>query len=310
MASTIHRFERGVHTDNRCGSNRHGLSSINSLPPSTDFHILNSMYMNRSPIENHYIPKIKFTSSDTLIYMASKVIRQEDQYDTYVLLLRERTFLSNTLQKIIVSISMKATLVFTIIPDGTSYHIRSYFNGRKSVVIADNTEKLKKTMKTMNAGRSSMYIVYPELTELYKILLGSFKDCSWCIPASPSHLYVSSIDRYSYDHFAYPWSRSSSCKGYTIGHGPIRPASTREQRNYIGAFAYYERTISCTPYKTICPDCYEMKRMATFIRDLTAPGNGDTIVDMSEYDRRSSSISASSIVALDELRRMIDSYHV
>lgn len=309
MSSTLQRIERGVHSEGSCGKNMGGLSSVNSLPTYTDFHILNSMDMNLSPTEENSVAKSKITASDTLAYTFSKVLEHSEKYETYILLLRENTQVFHTVQTMILSCSMQSRLIFTVVPSNGSYLLKSCFNGLEASNRLGSVEELKKTMKTMNAGRSSMYIVYPELTDSYKDILNSFKVCSWCIPASYSHLYVSTTGREAYDHFAYPWSNSFFSRGYTLGYGNIRCASKREKQLYMGSFAYYEKMISGVPYRNTCPDCFEMKRTAINIRRLNKLNtNGDQITS-DEYKRRSSSISSSSIVALEEMKKLVDSYY-
>jgi hypothetical protein len=308
MSSTLHRIERGVHKDGNCGRNMSGLSSINSLPVHTNFHILNTMEMNVSPVEENSAPKTKITTSDTIVYTFSKILEHSEQYETYILLLRENTEIFHTLQTMILSCSMDDKLIFTIIPNSGSYNIKSYFKGRQTCITENGTDALKKTMKRMNAGRSSMYMVYPELTDEYRDILNSLKICSWCIPASCSHLYVSSKGNDTYDHFAYPWSNSHFSRGYTMGYGHVRNASNREKQLYIGSFAYYEKMISNVPYSNTCPDCLEMRRAANNIRNIIKGRTDDTRITPAEHKRRSSSISSSSIVALDEMNKLVDSY--
>jgi hypothetical protein len=189
--------------------------------------------------------------------------------------------------------------VYTVSRSGSSYNVVSRFHGQVASIEVSSLEELKKLTRSMNDRTSSMYIVYPDLTDDYISLLNSLSKCTWCIPSSRSGLYVSEGGTKYYSAHVYPWSTSKRCAGYITGQQKIRRSSKREMNLYIGAFGYYEKFISCIPYKGSCPDCYEMKRSAEHIARMM----GISVTAVS--DRR---MSPASITSLERMRVEFNEY--
>lgn len=266
MSVTISRMLKGVHAPGVCGSNSTCFAAIESLPSDTDFHVLNGTLCGRSTVFEPLRPKTRMLSSDVLSYIMARFLVAKDTYTSYILLLRERMHLPPCVTSMISSSS--STLVLTVMPENEKYIITSYFNGTKNIVIRNSFKGLMKLVSSVNSGRSSMYIAYPEITDVYMNLLNGLDECSWLVPCFKNKVYISARGQQYYDHHAFPWSRQSQYRGYTIGTDKIQMGSYRQQNLYISSFGYYESFISCAPYKGTCPDCYEMSRVAGYISSI------------------------------------------
>lgn len=269
MTSTLQRIENGVHRDGVCGSNVTGFSPVNSLHDGEDFHIVNNMLQCTSGVSTEKYPKVRMLASDTMAYILSKVLRDIDRYSSCTLLLRGGPHMSPCVKSIVSAYASSSAIMFVVYPRNGTYNVATYHRGTVSEVESLSVSKVSRLMSTLSSGVSSMYIAYPELTRDYTTILNSVKECSWCIPSSRYTLHTSELGTRYYSHFVFPWSDSSGCTGYTIGYGRIQVASDRQRNIYIGGVGVYESLISCTPYKSSCPDCYEMTRAGLWIRKVT-----------------------------------------
>jgi hypothetical protein len=300
MTSIIERMRRGTHRGDTCGSNRSGFSAINALPMETDFHTLNSSLLCQVPVHPSVRPKMNMLSCDILAYLIAKIFSVTSKYTTYTFLLRsQENNMSVNILNMISYMSYHA-FVYTVSRNGDSYNIVSRFRGQVANISVSSFDELKKLTRSMNDRTSSMYIVYPDLTEDYISLLNSLNKCMWCIPSSRSSLYVSDRGTEHYSPHIYPWSTSKRCAGYIVGQEKIRRSSRREMSLYIGAFGYYEKFVSCTPYKGSCPDCYEMKRSTECIAKMMGLTITTTV-----SERR---MSPASVVSLERMKVEFNEY--
>jgi hypothetical protein len=269
MVSSIDRMQLGAHRRNICGSNTSGFSAINALPVHTDLHTLDNALLQQTSSLPTGRPKTKMLPSHVLAYLLTKMFSVTARYTSYTFFLRSQdSIIPGNLLKMICYMSQSA-LVYTVSKDNDSYSVISRFRGQTANINISSFDELTRTMRSMNDRTSSMYIVYPELTDEYISLLNSLNKCTWCVPSSRGTLYLP-MDGISHCSIhVYPWSTSKSCSGYVLGQNKIRRSSTRETNLYIGAFGQYESLISCVPYKGSCPDCYEMNRSAVIIASMT-----------------------------------------
>lgn len=298
MASTVERMQRGVHSKDACGSNLGGFSAVNSIPGTSNFHMLNDTLFSSGIVPSTVRPKFNMLSSDVLAYTLAKVFLRDTKYDNYVLLLREGMHLAPCVKSMILSYSYD-TLIIIVRPASDSYIATSYYKTNVSTVPLRSTSYLNRFIGSMNSGRYSMYIAYPELTAVYMNLLNSLDQCSWYIPCSRRNVYVSELGRQYYDFFAFPWSGSHHSRGYVVGSGKVRPASNRESSLYVGSFGYYDSLMSCVPYRGSCIDCHEMKRTAMQICQL---------IGYKHTPESPPVIRPKSLEVLDDLNELMKSY--
>lgn len=268
MASTINRLSQGVHERELCGKNTSGFAAIESSSTDTEFHILNDMLFGMSPSITTTSSKKKMLSCDSIAYIFMKVIMLNPSCMHYTLLLRKNTILSSCITSMISSLALSGVLVLIVLPVESTYTVTSYFQSQKATIMRDTYTKVKTMLSSMNCGKDSVYIVHPEMTDEYLFILNGLKDSIWCIPSFKTKSYISSHGREYYSNYALPWSGQHQCRGFTIGTGNIRIGSNSQQKIYTSSFGFYERFISCTPYKGSCPDCFDMLRVSRQIESM------------------------------------------
>lgn len=133
-------------------------------------------------------------------------------------------------------------------------------------------------------------MIYPDMCEVYIDALNAISPHTWYLPASRKKIYLSVNSSDSYLHNAFPWSRSPSCQGFTIGHGNARLGSSLELHDNAESFSFYEKMVSGTPMLGTCVDCYA----------LSMAGDMISVLIGRVEQRHSHALSISSIEALDE----------
>lgn len=293
---TVKRFESGVHDQSECGLNKSGYAAIDSTIGHVDVHKLSSCIIQSTsrPLLHH--KKRSFLSSDGLIYIFMKLMKNMPSICTYILLLSREMPVSMTLRSIIEASALASNIIVVVIELGGVFSIDIYFMDIHISHRVESCQSLKRFLVQSGLADKVIIIGYPSLPDSYIEIVNSMNTMMWCAPASRHLTYSSLADTKDIEHFVYPWSKSPLCSGFTVGKGKIKYSSNSERNKYIGLYNTYETMISSVPCGISCTDCIELQSIAMNIKNLVG------FKDKSKGKRH---FKRSSIDALEELKTMI-----
>jgi len=294
MTETIEHFKKGVHKEGDCGNNRSGYAAIASSIIHCDPHSLDIGDSLTSFVPQESTQKKKsFSQCDTLVYMFLKCILRQRSSGIYVLFLS--SFISSTLDRMISSVSNTLNAVLTVQQTGDEYLVTMSFRGNTSSCLCSTPEDLIYLCKCLSKMDNTIALVYPDVCDVYIEALSEIQPSIWCLSASRSKVYVSRFKHHKYSHYVFPWSRSPTCHGFTIGEGQPRTGSVGDCRSYISSFSFYEKMVSSVPMQGSCVDCYALTMMVDMLSALINKTR----------QKHSHTLSSSSIEILEDLKKMM-----
>lgn len=299
MDTIITRFESGVHNQDACGLNKSGYAAIDSAFEYTDVHKLSSCVFQSSSRPLMHSRKKPFSSSEGLVYMFIKLIRNSPNICTYVFLLSREMPISSTFKSIIEASASASNIIVTVIELSGVFSIDVYFRDIHISHKVDSFNSLKEFLKRSCLINKVMIIGYPSFTSSYIEIANSLDTMFWCAPATRHLTYSSTDTKSQVQHFVYPWSKSPLCSGFTLGMGKIGYSADIERLNYVGLYNTYETMVSSVPYGSSCCDCVELQLTASKIKCLTKSN---------EKQSEERHLKRSSITALEELMTKIEEY--
>lgn len=225
----------------------------------------------------------------------SKLTAISPQYCTYLLLFSRETPLFGAFGTMIEHISSTGSIVLCVEPSKRSFTLTMLYHRNITSCIVDSVEQLHSMIQNLGKPNRLIAMVYPIVLREWISIINIINPMLWCLPASKFKTYISFDGEEFYTHFIFPWSKSGSPSGFTMGHGKLREGKQREQEKFEARANFYDSMVSSTPLDSSCTDCVAMRQVA------------DTISHVFNVKRPSKkrNLSEGSIVALKELEDRI-----
>jgi len=261
LTSVISRFNKGVHDREGCGKNINGYSAISAVHKSTDIHNLDSYKLYSSPSSSSHSRKKSFLSSETLIYMFTKLVLMDDNVRMYIILFSKETPICITLRNIMAAVLKSGSIIITILDKGMEFDMCIYAHDVVAKHAYYTSGSLFKLMTSFHFMRITV-IGFPIFNRVFMELTNTIDPDIWCGVADDKLVYVSENGSDNYSHLVFPWSQKPLRIGFTVGTGGLRVCTESELNHYRGTFNFYENMISSVPINGACTDCNDLRNMA------------------------------------------------
>lgn len=233
------RFSAGAYEPKDCAANRLGYAAILPTLSSSDPHCLSQYALFSSAPSNISSEKSYFIMAR--YFCTCLLLHFTECFQQSFIVFSPLPFFP-TLRSIATSVSQRGAMVMCVITRDNLNQVESIVNGNSFLLhIMSREELFDLCLKLLGIYLNS---IAPDCCIIDKDVIdvmSSIGSDSWYIPLSNSSIYVPSSGKFSHSHYAFPWSRSTTCAGFNIGYGYPRKANEVELNLYLGTFNFHER---------------------------------------------------------------------